>query len=100
MAYGIVMGLASKKSALFSQYRRAAETLQGLFHEPGLAGAVAVVEHERGQVDGGVRQPVQRLRARRHDLRVGQVPGKEGAQLLERASFLVREIRRRRVAAL
>src|SRR6478609_5998662 len=25
MAYGIVMGLASKKSALFSQYRRAAE---------------------------------------------------------------------------
>ena len=77
MAYGIVMGLASKKSALFSQYRRAAEIpvfvsqysvmlsrmssrvralcscpLQGLFHEPGLAGAVAVVEHERGQVDG------------------------------------------------
>ena len=75
MAYGIVMGLASKKSALFSQYRRAAETpvfvsqysvmlsrmssrvralcrcsAQGLFDEPGLAGAVAVVEHERRQV--------------------------------------------------
>ena len=77
MANGIVMGLASKKSALFSQYRRAADTpvlvsqysvmlsrmssrvralsrlsLQDLFHEPGLAGAVAVVEHERRQVGG------------------------------------------------
>jgi hypothetical protein len=27
-------------------------SVQGLFHEPGLAGAVAVVEHERGEVDG------------------------------------------------
>ena len=71
------MGLASKKSALFSQYRRAAETrgvrqpvqrdvveevvpgevalqvsLEGLFHEPGLAGTVAVVKHECREVDG------------------------------------------------
>jgi hypothetical protein len=77
MANGIVMGLASKKSALFSQYRRAAETrgvrqpvqrdvveevvpgqgtlqasLQDLFDEPGLAGAVAVVKHERRQIGG------------------------------------------------
>ena len=77
MAKGIVMGLASKKPALFSQYRRAAEipvlvsqysvmlsrmssrcqgavqlSRKGLFHQPGLAAAVAVVEHERGQVGG------------------------------------------------
>ena len=77
MAYGIEMFLALKKSALFSQYSRAAETpvfvsqysvmlsrrssrvrallqvaLQDLFHQPGLAGAVAVVEHERREVGG------------------------------------------------
>jgi hypothetical protein len=68
MAYGIVMGLASKKSALFSQYRRAEEdvvsgegawqaSLKGLFHEPGLAGAVAVVQHERGEVGGESASP-------------------------------------------
>ena len=76
MAKGIVIGLASKKSALFSQYSRAADTAgvrqpvqrdvvqqvvagegaligpsQDLLHEPGLAGAIAVIERERRQVD-------------------------------------------------
>ena len=77
MANGMVMGLASKKSALFSQYRRAdgdprvrqpverdvvEEVVPGelavqaaredLRDEAGLAGAVAVVEHPGGQADG------------------------------------------------
>jgi hypothetical protein len=77
MANGIVMGLASKKSALFSPVqagrgnpgvgqpvqrdvvkdvvsgqRVLQGSLQCLFHEPGLAGTVAVVQHERRQVGG------------------------------------------------
>src|SRR6266566_8595960 len=33
-------------------------SLKGPFYEPGLATAVAVVKHERGQIGGGVGQPV------------------------------------------
>ena len=56
--------------------------MKDLFDEPGLAGAVAVIERERREVDRRVGQPVQRLRARGHDLRVGDVLGVEVAQLL------------------
>ena len=76
MANGIVIGLASKKTAPFSQYRQAEETpvfvsqysvmlsrrssrVRAMssvpcrpFDEPGLAGAVAVVQHECRQVGG------------------------------------------------
>src|SRR5436190_21848410 len=113
MANGIEMSLASKKSALFSQYRRAAgcgdpgvgqpverdvveqvvarevalqPAFEDLLHQAGLTSPVAVVERERREIDGRVRQSVQRLRTRRHDLRVAHVLRVEGAQLLVRAS--------------
>ena len=56
--------------------------------EARLTAPVAVVEHERRQVDGRVGQPIQGLRARRHELRVGDVLGEERAELLvgERSS--------------
>jgi MFS transporter, PHS family, inorganic phosphate transporter len=73
---------------------------QDALHEPGLAGAVAVVEHERREVDRGVGQAVQGLRAGGHDLRVGQVLGEEGAELLVGGFLLRGQVRRRRVAAL
>src|SRR5215471_12458543 len=57
-------------------------SLKDLSYEPGLAGTVAVVEHERRQIDRGVRQSIQRLRARRRDECVGHVLGIEVPQLL------------------
>jgi hypothetical protein len=52
------------------------------FDESGQAGGVAVVKCERRQIDGRIRQPVKRLRARRHDQCLGHVSCVEGAQLL------------------
>jgi hypothetical protein len=57
-----------------------------------------VVDRERGEVDRGVREPVQGLRTRRHDQRVGDVLPVERAQLVEGALLLGRQARRRRVA--
>ena len=39
-------------------------SLEDLLDQAGLTGPVAVVERERREIDGGVRQPVQRLRTR------------------------------------
>ena len=72
--------------------------LEDLRDEAGLAGAVAVVDQQRREVDRRVRQAVHRLRARRHDLRVGHVLRVEGAQLLVGAPLVGREAGRRRVA--
>ncbi len=66
-------------------------SLEDLLHQAGLPGPVAVVERERREIDGRVRQSVQRLRTRRHDLRVGHVLRIEGAQLLVRAQLLLGE---------
>jgi hypothetical protein len=73
-------------------------SLEDARDEPGLAGAVAVVDRERGEVDRGVREPIQGLRTRRHDQRVGDVLRVERAQLLEGALLLGRQAGRRRVA--
>ena len=74
--------------------------LEDLLHQAGLAGPVAVVERERREIDGRVREPVHRLRTRRHDLRVGHVLRVEGAQLLVGAQLLLGEAGRRRLAGL
>ena len=50
------------------------------------------------EVNGLVREAVQRLRARRHDLGVGHVLRVEGAQLIVCAPLLVRQTGRRRLA--
>ena len=127
MANGMVMGLASKKSALFSQYRRAEEipvfvnqysvmlsrrSDPGSRRRPGVpAGSAPPVRAGRcrppwssmnaAQVgEGSARQPVQRLRTRGHDLGVRHVLAVEGAQLLVGKFLLGDEIRGRRVAAL
>ena len=67
--------------------------------QAGLAGAVAVVDGERGQVDRRIGQAVHRLRPRRHDLRVGHVLGVEAEQLVVGATLVGRKAVRRRVAA-
>ena len=61
--------------------------------ESWLAGAVAVVDHPRREVDRRVCQAVQRLRSRRHDLGVCHVLGVEGAQLVVGARALRRRVR-------
>ena len=62
--------------------------------------AVTVVKKPGCQADGGVRQSVQRLRARPHHGGVGAAPRIQGGQLLVRAPFVSREAGRRRVAGL
>ncbi len=124
MANGMEMSLASKKARLVlpveagrrdpgvgqpvqrdvvedvvSREVAGQASVEDLGNEPGLAGAVAVVDRERREIDGRVRQAIQRLRARRHDLGVGDVLRVEGAQLVVRAPLFVRQTGRRRLAA-
>ena len=52
--------------------------------------AVTMVEQPGRQIDGRIRQPVQCLRARAHDLRVGASLRKLQLELLEGVFFVVR----------
>ena len=73
--------------------------LEDFLDQAGLAGAVAVVERERREVDGRVREAVERLRARRHDLRVREMLRVERDQLVVRRCSLRRQPSGCRLAA-